>query len=333
MKKRIRQTVWIFAAVVLLLSGCQKQEKKSVRLVVTGGLASDELFKVNQDVMTVPEAKILLMTGLAKYRNLYGDGVLQETFGDQTLEDSVKEKTLTLLGEIMIMDQMASKYQIALSQEERTKVKEAAAEYIASLNDEETGFCQADEEDAGRLIQRIALADKVFAELTEEEEIEVSDDEARVVTFRHIMIKKATEDAYTKILTIQDLLSQGADFDSAAEQYSEDVRTEYTVGRGKLDAGLEDEIFSMEDGEMSIVLESSEGYHIVLCVSSFNREATEQNKKVLLAQKKWEAFEETYNAFARKQTCEFKEKRWEEIHLDGQDISGTKFYDIYENYF
>ena len=162
---------------------------------------------------------------------------------------------------------------------------------------------------------------------------EVSDDEARVVTFRHIMIKKATEDAYTKILTIQDLLSQGADFDSAAEQYSEDVRTEYTVGRGKLDAGLEDEIFSMEDGEMSIVLESSEGYYIVLCVSSFNREATEQNKKVLLAQKKWEAFEETYNAFARKQTCEFKEKRWEEIHLDGQDISGTKFYDIYENYF
>ena len=77
MKKRIRQTVWIFAAVVLLLSGCQKQEKKSVRLVVTGGLASDELFKVNQDVMTVPEAKILLMTGLSKYRNLYGDGVLQ----------------------------------------------------------------------------------------------------------------------------------------------------------------------------------------------------------------------------------------------------------------
>ena len=48
---------------------------------------------------------------------------------------------------------------------------------------------------------------------------------------------------------------------------------------------------------------------------------------------KWEAFEETYNAFARKQTCEFKEKRWEEIHLDGQDISGTKFYDIYENHF
>ena len=177
------------------------------------------------------------------------------------------------------------------------------------------------------------LADKVFAELTEEEEIEVSDDEARVVTFRHIMIKKTTEDAYTKILMIQDLLSQGADFDSAAEQYSEDVRTEYTVGRGELDAGLEDEIFSMEDGEMSIVLESSEGYHIVLCVSSFNREATEQNKKVLLAQMKWEAFEETYNAFARKQTCEFKEKRWEEIHLDGQDISGTKFYDIYENYF
>lgn len=346
MRKKIIGTAVLALAVICLLTGC-RGEHKSSRLVFTMGLSKDELFQVEGDALTVPEAKILLMTELARYRNLYGEGMLTQSFGDKTLEESIKETTLQLLGKIMIMDQMAGKYQIMLSREEESRAEEAAAEYYSTLSDAELSYTGADEEDAKRLLKRIALADKVYEELTGEEDIEISDDEARVVTIRHIMIKTAEigedgvekpygdmqkQDAYTRILEIFDQLQQGADFDSMAEKYNEDSRTEYTVGRGELDETLEEEAFSMDTGEMSTVLESAKGFHILFCVNNFDREATEQNKTRIMAQRKWQTFEETYNAFAAEQVCEFREKRWKELSLGGEEITNTGFYEIYEKF-
>lgn len=327
---RWKMTV-LLLAVLCLLSGCGAGQKR-LRVVLTGGLSGNELFRVEKEALTVPEARILLMTELSGYRNLYGETMLSRTFGEQTLEESIKESTLALLGKIVMMDQMAVKYQIALSPEEETRVKDAAAEYYSSLNETEKAFAKANEKDVETLLGRIVLADRVFEELTADADIEVSDDEARVVTIRHIMVKKSKE-AYTKLLDVFDQLQQGADFDAMAEKYNEDTQEEYTVGRGELDKELEKEAFRLETGEMSPIVESADGYHILLCVDNFDREATEQNKKKLLTQRKWEAFEETYNAFAREQTCELKEKRWKEISLDKEEISNTSFYDIYRKYF
>lgn len=72
--------------------------------------------------MTLPEAKLLLMTELARYRNLYGEEMLSRQFGGQTLEESVKESTLDLMGKLLVMDEMADKYQIRLNEEDTANI-------------------------------------------------------------------------------------------------------------------------------------------------------------------------------------------------------------------
>jgi len=332
--------------VLLLCTGCK--DDKRAQVVVTWGLSSDELLRVGDVSLKAAEGKILLLNQMAGYRNLYGDAVLTRQYGDQTLEDTMKDNTLSLLGKIMVMNQMAEKYQIHLSREDIEETEAAARDYTESLSEEERSIVNAAEKDVQQLYEKLLLADRVFDELTREEDIEISDDEARVVTLRHIMIKttvadeggvrknvSATEkqEAYTRSLEIFDKLQQGADFDSLADIYNEDVRTEYSVGRGELVQPLEDAVFDMETGELSIVLESAEGYHIILCVNNFDREATELNKSKMVAKRKWEAFEELYNDFAQELNCEFSEKRWNELEIASEDAVNGSFLEIYRDYF
>lgn len=346
----------LLLAASLSLGGCST--KGGLKIVLTGGLSGNELFAVNKETMTLPEAKLLLMTELARYRNLYGEEMLSRQFGGQTLEESVKESTLSLLGKILVMDEMADKYQIRLSQEDEDNIVSASAEYAASLTEEEQAFTGATESDVQQLFEKALLADRVYAELTGEQNIEVSDDEARVVTVRHIFIKtdssgstadtsgsqdeeasaddsqtQAAGDAYSRAMAVFDQLQQGADFDSMAQQYSDDTQEEYQVARGDVDEKLEEVLFSLDTGELSTVQQNSTGYHIFLCVNNFDRDATEQNKQKLLEERRWAAFEQTYNAFAKDQVCQFSQRKWDAITLDGEEITNTGLYDVYRSWF
>ena len=188
-KKKTVAVCGVLLAAALSLGGCST--KGGLKVVLTGGLSRNELFSVNKAAMTLPEAKLLLMTELARYRNLYGEEMLSRQFGGQTLEESVKESTLDLMGKLLVMDEMADKYQIRLNEEDTANILSASAEYMDTLTETEKAFTGASESDVQHLFEKALLADRVYAELTGEQTIEVSDDEARVVTVRHIFISTA----------------------------------------------------------------------------------------------------------------------------------------------
>ena len=352
-KKKTVAVCGVLLAAALSLGGCST--KGGLKVVLTGGLSRNELFSVNKAAMTLPEAKLLLMTELARYRNLYGEEMLSRQFGGQTLEESVKESTLDLVGKLLVMDEMADKYQIRLNEEDTANILSASAEYMDTLTETEKAFTGASESDVQHLFEKALLADRVYAELTGEQTIEVSDDEARVVTVRHIFISTAGSgqtgnageeasadesqaiaaagDAYNRAMSAYDQLRQGADFDSMAQQYSDDAQEEYQVARGDVEQKLEEALFSLDTGELSTVMQNSTGYHIFLCVNNFDREATDQNKQKLLEERRWEAFEQTYNAFARDQVCQFSQRKWDAITLDGEEITNTGLYDVYRSRF
>ena len=333
-KKKTVAVCGVLLAAALSLGGCST--KGGLKVVLTGGLSRNELFSVNKAAMTLPEAKLLLMTELARYRNLYGE-------------------EMDLIGMLLVMDEMADKDQIRLNEEDTANSLSASAEYMDTLTETENAFTGASESDVQHLFEKALLADRVYAELTGEQTIEVSDDEARVVTVRHIFISTAGSgqtgnageeasadesqaiaaagDAYNRAMSAYDQLRQGADFDSMAQQYSDDAQEEYQVARGDVEQKLEEALFSLDTGELSTVMQNSTGYHIFLCVNNFDREATDQNKQKLLEERRWEAFEQTYNAFARDQVCQFSQRKWDAITLNGEEITNTGLYDVYRSRF
>jgi peptidyl-prolyl cis-trans isomerase D len=95
------------------------------------------------------------------------------------------------------------------------------------------------------------------------------DEQARFTTeeerqAQHILL--ATEETANKVL---DLLNQGGDFSKLAAQYSQDTGSKDTggdlglFGRGVMVGAFEESAFSMQEGDLSGLVKSEFGYHII----------------------------------------------------------------------
>lgn len=98
------------------------------------------------------------------------------------------------------------------------------------------------------------------------------------VKAKHILITKensegedVSAEAYTKIEEIKKQLDGGADFDTLMKENSEDPGLEsapngYVFTTGQMVQEFEDAAFSLEPGQMSDIVESDYGYHILMKV-------------------------------------------------------------------
>ena len=101
-----------------------------------------------------------------------------------------------------------------------------------------------------------------------------------------------------------------------------------------MDPAFEQAAFGLETGEISQVVKSEAGYHIIKCISTFDREQTDLNKLEIVEQRKKEVFGEEYDAFVEDLACQMNEKLWEEIGLDHEgDVQAVSFFQVYEKHF
>ena len=60
----------------------------------------------------------------------------------------------------------------------------------------------------------------------------------------------------------------GDDFDSLIEEYNEDMSSTYTFGKGTMPEAFEKAAFNLDTDEISGLVETEYGYHIIKCVST-----------------------------------------------------------------
>ncbi len=108
--------------------------------------------------------------------------------------------------------------------------------------------------------------------LTEDADIRAMLDTDAFVRCKHILIKNDVgEDPAENRQLTEDLLARihaGEDFDTLMNEYTEDpgIQSEpggYYFFRGEMDAAFEEASFALSDGEISGIVESSYGYHII----------------------------------------------------------------------
>ena len=108
----------------------------------------------------------------------------------------------------------------------------------------------------------------------------------------------------------------------------------YSFGKGEMDPALEAVAFRMETGEISNVVESESGYHVLKCISTFDAEETLANKKKLLEERRNEVFGQEYDAFVEGLARKLNESAWSEVALlrDGS-LPMVDFFDVYDKFF
>lgn len=325
-------------------------EGSGTKVVFTTGFGKDEVFRIGNESCTTAEIMVYLTTTQNQYESVYGSEVWNVALDGVTLEENVKETVLAKIAQIKTMYLLAQSKGVTLDEQEQEQVSLASEEYFKSLNDREKELMGVDLEVIRQLYTEYALADKVYQYIIQDVNPEISDDEARTITVQHILISTYTTDgtgteiplseelkqaAYQKACEIRELAVSGEnDFVDLASRYSEDSVITYSFGKGEMDPVFEETAFQLETGEISEVIESEKGYHIIKCLSTFDREQTDLSKQEIVEERRREVFGQEYDEFVDTLVRNLNTKLWEAITLiHDPEVTTTEFFEVYAEYF
>ncbi len=334
--------------VVLISAGCGKKSA-DMKVVLTTGFGKDEIFRIESMSCTLPEIRVYLTNAQNQYESVYSSQIWETDLNGVTLEQNIKDTALAQIAQIKTMNLLGEKHGIALEKEELEKAREAAAAYYSSLNETEKECMGVTQDTIEKLYTEYALADKVYRYIIKDINPEISDDEARTITVQHILIKTYALDGTGKKIEytqqtkrkaydqISDILSQvkaGEDFEKLIMLYSEADQAVYSFGKGDMEESFEKAAFQLETGEISDIVETSFGYHIIKCINTFNREETDANKVKIVEERREEVFGQEYNAFVASLTKNLNDMLWEQVSfIHNSEITTKDFFDVYQQFF
>lgn len=348
-KKRCVVYLLLLCMIVSSLTGCGTKDPDGVKVVLTTGFEKDEVFRIETMSCTLPEIMVYLTNIQNQYESAYGTEIWNINLGDVTLEQNVKDIALAQIAQIKTMNLMAKLYQVELTDEETALAKEAAKTYYSLLNETEIEAMGINKKTIEGLYKEYALAEKVYRYIIKDINPEISDDEARTITVQHILIKtyaldgtgkkieytlKAREDAYQTAYEVWEKAAAGEDFDELIRHYSEDEKSTYSFGKGETDPSFEKAAFNLGTGECSDIVETESGYHIIKCISTFDKEETDSNKIKIVEKRREEVFGQEYDAFVKTLTRKLNEELWESVSfIHDENVTSSNFFDIYHTCF
>ena len=327
MKKRIVSMALTVFLASSLLTGCKIGDTDFV-LDVTH-VDRGCVFQMGDMECTMAEAKLYL----CNYKNLYGvvHGVdlWNFEFEDNSLQDYVKSVTLSQLTKVYAMNLMAEEKEIELTQEEKKLCWDAADSYFQSLNGDEKDYISMTKSQLEEAFERYAVAEKLYRQMTEGIDQEISDDEARVIRLQQIYVY---EESLAK--EVAEKIAQDVDFETLASNYNKASSIERTAARGELPKEVEEVAFNLDDGQISSGIETENGFYFIKCISKYEKDLTEENKQVILVRREKEQFQDAYDAFVESEKKAINVKIWDSIQIDENlTIVTDSFFSTYDQFF
>lgn len=345
----IMSVMAVLALFTVCMTGCGKKSEKEI--VLTTGFAENEVFFIDKEKCTLPEINVYMRTSQDQYQSVFGTEIWDRDIGGQTLEGRLKDTTLARIAQIKAMNLLAESRGIALDENEQSKCASAASKYMSGLSAAEVSQLGVTQEIIESLYSEYALANKVYTDITKNVNPEISDDEARTITVKHILIKtyyldlsgnhvgysdNQKQEAYSRAQAVLQKIRDGGDFDELADRYNEDTQSTYSFGKEESTMPKEfvDAAFNLDTNQISDIVETEYGYHIIKCISTFDRDETDANKVRIVEERKKEAFNQVYDAFVKTLYSKLNEELWDSLKFKTDpDITTTNFFDVYNEVF
>lgn len=282
------------------------------------------------------EAMVYLKSAQANYETEYGKGIWDADIKGNgiTFGKMLKDEVINQITELKIIRSEALKQGIVLEEDELAQVDSYAKEHYDGLTQEDKEKYHITEELLKQVYTDNLLADKVFENKTINVNNVVSDLESRQVTVQHILIystdfdntgnklplsTQEKEDAYNKIQELFNQAKETNDFYALAEANTQADTIEYTFGRRKgpkeYGEAFEQAAFSLKTGEISNIITTDYGWHIIYCVTDFNEDATIQAKEDIIEQRRYDEFSKVYSNWSKDYDIVINNEVWDTISL------------------
>lgn len=251
---------------------------------------------VGDTTIMLSEVNLLLEMLKSQYESMYGPDVWSQEVEGKTVADMVIQNCVDLAQELTIINMVAKEQGVKLSDEELKQVEE-------TVNNLKANVLNPDKHITEELLRAVLKKDKLRQAVYNKAVEEYQVDQAKVtetmkanpsymdiekngyayyankVRARHILfstmdenrqplsdekkaeVKKKAEEVLKKI-------QSGQDFEELVKEHSEDPGSkdnggEYTFTRGQMVKEFEEAAFSLEEGKVSDLVETTYGYHII----------------------------------------------------------------------
>lgn len=336
-KIRVRRVFCFLLAVICMLSACSNPIAE---------FKDNEVLRVEKQYTTKAQAMVLMCAMQKSYEKSFGSEAWKQPFGDGTLEEYIKEQVRVQLVQLSSLSLLAKEKKISLTKEEKERVKKAAELLCSSFDEEKQKQCGFKKTDVEDLYSQYALALKVYEKITGEVESEISDDEARRIDVQAIFLKTTCLDknnqeqsmsAEQKLAVVQkgkqalEKIKAGEAFSSVAAQIQEGEQLEYHIGRGEMGEAFDKAAFQLSNGQVSDLVEEEKGIYIIKCLSNYNKEETDQNKKKLYEEACLNTFNDSYDKFMKGKKVKVNEKVWKQVKIvSGVELPEIDFVQIFQ---
>lgn len=184
--KRWKRTLTLCLAAVLALTvftGCSRKTAATI-----GSRTVDKEY-------TRGQMMVIAITERNRYQNIYTSELwsVKADESGNTFEDKLMDQVEQFLIELATTNLMADEQGIELTSQERDALKSLAQEYYRNLSEQDRRFMDVSQDEVYDLYCEYYRADKLVAELTKNENLEVSDAEAKVIGIQQIELDSREE--------------------------------------------------------------------------------------------------------------------------------------------
>lgn len=282
------------------------------------------------------EAMVYLKSAQENYETDYGKDIWDvDILGDgRSFEQYIKEEVLKQIIQLKVIREEAEKEGITLTSEEKADVAAYAHEHFTGLFDEDIERYMVNRELLEMIYSDNILAEKVFETKTIDVDTNVPDITAKQITVQHILVNGTELDdqgkrvpltiekrqaAFEKVNTLLEKARSGEDFYLLAEANSEAEVIEYTFGRGdapqEYSKAFEQAAFNLKSGEVSDIVTTEYGWHIIYCVTDFNADATIRVKEEIIEERRMNLFADLYSGWSSNYDVVINSDAWGAISL------------------
>jgi len=272
------------------------------------------------------EAMVYLKSAEQNYENAYSQDIWDvDIYGNgKTFDLLLKDEIIKQITELKIIKDQAEKQGIILSEDEQAAAKAYAKEHYEGLAVKDIDKYFITEALLQEVYADNILAEKVFERITINVDNYVPDETAKQITVQHILINhkgntasQEREQAYQKVQNLWEQAKETEDFRTLAEANSEAEIIEYTFGRGEgpeeYSDSFEQAAFTLKTGEVSNIISTDYGWHILYCVTDFNEDATIQVKEDIIEQRGNKMFAELYSEWSTEYDVVVNNEAWNAI--------------------
>lgn len=292
----------------------------------SSGNGSNNAFTMDKLKCPKKEARLYILCLTDYYSDLGGISINIDK--NKEAKELLNQSALAILTRVYSLCKYANDNDITLSKEETKQAELAAAQFYNTLSQKDKSAIDMSKSEIKDVYSRYALSMKVYKSLMEGVDSDVTEDEARIMQAYVLH----TQDE-NKLNELDNRVKRGDDFAALVQIYSVDTKGVITFGRDKFPPEVDAVAFTMEDDQVSDLIEADNGYYYIKCVKKYDELESEVNKEIIIKKRQKVLLNQIIAEQSEGSFSEINAEFFKEVSKESHQISkGEDFFNIIESY-